>query len=226
MVKQELIDRSPVRSFEKAINGGLQAGEIGVLTSRKGLGKTSVLVQFGLDVLLQDKSVVHVSFNQHSSYVITWYEDIFNEMAKKRSLADADAVKDEIFRNRVILNFSPEALADGRVINTLKALAQGGIKPACLVIDGLDITAIAPADYDKLKAFAKESGIAVWFSYNTEESEASKIFGDDVAAKIDMIIHLDQKPDSIELKVLKAHNSEVKDINIKVDAKTLLISDK
>ena len=111
MVKQELVDRSPVRSFESATNGGLKAGEIGVLTSRKGLGKTSVLVQFGLDMLLQDKPVVHVSFNQHSDNVITWYEDIFSEMTKKKNLANADEVKDSVIRNRVILNFSPDSIS-------------------------------------------------------------------------------------------------------------------
>ena len=38
MVKQDLIDRSPVRFFEQATNGGLQTGEMGILTSKKGLG--------------------------------------------------------------------------------------------------------------------------------------------------------------------------------------------
>ena len=39
MVKQELIERSPVRFLEKSANGGLAAGEIGVLTSKKRVGK-------------------------------------------------------------------------------------------------------------------------------------------------------------------------------------------
>jgi KaiC/GvpD/RAD55 family RecA-like ATPase len=76
MVKQELVDRSPVRFFKNATNGGLKAGEIGALTSKKGLGKTSVLVQIGLDKLFQDKHVVHISFNQNADFSMTWYEDI------------------------------------------------------------------------------------------------------------------------------------------------------
>ena len=43
MIKDELFERSPIRCFEKA-TGGLKAGELGLLTSKKGLGKTSVLV--------------------------------------------------------------------------------------------------------------------------------------------------------------------------------------
>ena len=42
-MKQTLIDRSPVRFFDQATNGGLKAGEMGILTSKKGLGKTCLL---------------------------------------------------------------------------------------------------------------------------------------------------------------------------------------
>ena len=86
MEKQDLIDRSPVRFLEKATNGGLQEGEVAIITSKKGLGKTSVLVQIGLDALFQDKNVVHVSFNQQSDFVMTWYE-IFYRNGKKKKFA-------------------------------------------------------------------------------------------------------------------------------------------
>jgi archaellum biogenesis ATPase FlaH len=55
MVKQELIQRSPVRIFEKSIHGGLKSGGLGVIASRKGVGKTAVLVQIALDKLMQGK---------------------------------------------------------------------------------------------------------------------------------------------------------------------------
>lgn len=220
MVKQELIDRSPVRFFEKSADGGLNAGEIGVLTSKKGLGKTSVLVQIGLDMLLQDKPVVHVSFNQHSDNVITWYEDIFSETAKRKNLSDADEVKDAVIKNRVILNFSPESFSAERIVNTLKALAQGGVATNCLIIDGLDISKLSAEDFKLLKDYAKASNLVIWFSYNVE---------DDVAYEndnIDCVIHLEQKPDTIQMVVLKAHGNKVENLSLKLDSKTLLMSEK
>ncbi|MBR1616302.1 MAG: hypothetical protein IJ673_12630, partial [Treponema sp.] len=69
MVKQDLYEKSPVRLFDAATDGGLKAGELGLVTSKKGLGKTSVLVQFGMDTLLQDKQLIHVTFDLHSSNV-------------------------------------------------------------------------------------------------------------------------------------------------------------
>lgn len=226
MVKQELIDRSPVRYFDKAANGGLKAGEIGVLSSKKGLGKTSVLVQIGLDMLLQDKPVVHVSFNQHSDYVITWYEDIFNEMSKKKNLADAEEVKETLMKQRVILNFSPESISATRVIATLKALAEGGMPTACLIIDGLDLNKFSAAEYDELKAYAKAANMIIWFSCNTDADTAAGILSADIASKIDVVLHLEQKPDTIQMKVLKATDAEVQNLNLKLDSKTLLISEK
>ena len=59
MDKKDLIAHSPVRYFD-ATNAALKAGEMGLITAKKGLGKTSVLVQFGIDSLLNDKALVHV----------------------------------------------------------------------------------------------------------------------------------------------------------------------
>lgn len=220
MVKQELIERSPVRFLEKSANGGLAAGEIGVLTSKKGLGKTSVLVQIGLDMLLQDKSVVHVSFNQHSDHIITWYEDIFNETAKKKNLADAEEVKNSVIKNRVILNFSPDVVSAEKVINTLKALNQGGISASCLIFDGLDLNRVTAEDFEALKAYGKESNLVVWFSYNVENDEKYE------NPNVDCVIHLEQKPDTIQMLVLKSHGKACDTSSLKLDTKTLLMSEK
>ena len=38
MELNELVQRSPIRIFEQSINGGLKAGEIGVIASPNGCG--------------------------------------------------------------------------------------------------------------------------------------------------------------------------------------------
>jgi KaiC/GvpD/RAD55 family RecA-like ATPase len=226
MVKQELIDRSPVRFLEKATNGGLQAGEIGILTSKKGLGKTSVLVQIGLDMLFQDKNVVHVSFNQQSDFVMTWYEDIFTEMAKKKNLNDASDVKADIVRKRVILNFNQDTFSASHVIKTLKALAEGGIKTEALIIDGLETDKLNEASAAEFKSYAKEAGTIIWFSANTEGSTLSNVLPESLVKIVDAVVHLAQKPDTIQMDVLKFRNDKISDTNLKLDSKTLLIAEK
>ena len=177
-------------------------------------------------MLLQDKPVVHVSFNQKSDYVITWYQDIFNEMSKKKNLADAEEVKETLMKHRVILNFSQESITAARVISTLKALAEGGTPTACLIIDGFDMTKFTAADYAELKAYAKDAGMVIWFSCNSDNDVTDKILPADIAAEVDAVIYLEQKPDTIQMKVLKAKDSEAQSLNLKLDSKTLLISEK
>ena len=226
MVKQELVDRSPVRFFENATNGGLKAGEIGALTSKKGLGKTSVLVQIGLDKLIQDKHVVHVSFNQNADFSMTWYEDIFNEITKKKNIGNIADVKADTLKKRVILNFNQDSVTGEQIVNTLKALAAGGIVTDCLLIDGLDFTKVAEESIKTLKDYATEAGVVIWFGVSTDAEDLKGMLPDVVSPYVDAVIHLEQKPDTIQMKILKSHGKESDVASLKLDSKTLLMSEK
>ena len=46
------------------------------------------------------------------------------------------------------------------------------------------------------------------------------------AEQINTIVHLEQKNDTIDMKVLKMHSAPVKGINLKLDTKTLLMVEK
>ena len=138
MEKKDLIAHSPVRYFDNATSAGLKDGEMGLVTAKKGLGKTSILVQFGIDSLLNDKALVHVSFDQQSSNVIAWYSSVMAEVAKKKNF-NLDEVSEEIVRNRTILNFNQETFTLPKVVNTLKAMKDGGIKISTIV-DSVSVT--------------------------------------------------------------------------------------
>lgn len=227
MVKQDLIERSPVRNFEKALGGGVRAGEIGVIASKKGLGKTSILVQLGIDKLLQGSGVVHVSFNQQADYVMTWYEDIFNELAKKKNLDKASEVKAELVSNRIVLNFNQNSVKTVQVIKTIKALVEGGSKPEAVIIDGFDFSKAIPESMTQMKEFAKESNVSIWYSADMDSSDKDfpvslKPFEKD----LDVVLFLDPKPDCIQIKVLKEHDKRNYDTDLKLDVKTLLIAEK
>ena len=225
-MKQTLIDRSPVRFFDQATNGGLKAGEMGILTSKKGLGKTAVLVQIGLDMLLQEKQVVHVSFNQHTNAIITWYEDIFWEMAKKKNLKNPEEIKDSLISKRIILNFNQNTVSAVQIVNTLKALLSGGIPTACLIIDGLNFSKVKAEDIKALKDYAAEAGFFIWATCNCEDEDPCTVMDSATAEQINTIVYLEQKSDTIDMKVLKMHSAPVKGINLKLDTKTLLMVEK
>ncbi len=233
MLKAELIAKSPIRILERSIEGGLMAGSIGVIASRKGIGKTSVLVQLALDRLLQGEKVIHVSFTAHTSYVIAWYENIFSELAKRRSLEKVDEVRDDLMKNRVIMNFAQEGVSIDQILRSLKAMiVDGGFKAKTLIVDGYDFGRSTKGELSKVKAFAAEMGIEVWYSCTLfgEEPLVDKnnipVILREYIQDIGVLILLEPKSEYIHFIVVKEHDKmNPQDLKLKLDAKTLLIAE-
>jgi KaiC/GvpD/RAD55 family RecA-like ATPase len=233
MLKEELIAKSPVRLLEKSIEGGLKAGNIGVIASRKGIGKTSVLVQLALDKLLQGEKVIHVSFTAHASYVISWYENIFSELARRRNLENISDIKDGLVKNRVIMNFAQEAVTIDQIIHSLGAMInEGGFKANTLIVDGYDFTRSTGERLAKVKAFAAEAGLEVWYSATLagDEPQIDKnnipVILRDYLDSISVLILLEPKAEYIHFTVVKDHGRmNPQDLKLKLDAKTLLIAE-
>lgn len=223
MVKQDLISSSPVRFFDEAANGGLKAGQMGIITAKKGLGKTSVLVQFGIDALLQDRHLVHVSFDQKSSNVIAWYESVLSELCKKKNISDLSELSDSILRDRTILNFNQETFTLPKVVKTLAALKDGGIKVGALVIDGTDLDKVSKEDLSAVADFAKAEGLVVWFSGTNESAVLSETVNKELADYFATVGHLASDGSAVMLTVLKADGKE-SSASIKLDSKTMLMS--
>jgi hypothetical protein len=233
MVKAELIKRSPLRLLEKSIHGELKPGAIGVLASRKGVGKTACLVHISTDKLFQNKHVIHVSFAGRTDHIISWYEDIFREIAQKRRLDDAMEVHDELIKNRVIMNFSQEGATADQVITSLQAMITDGHFDANLiVVDGYDFEKGDPETLKKVKAFAAEAGIAVWFSASThreqpetDENGLPKLLSP-YGEEIDVLITLEPTEKHVKLKLVKDYDKyPSEDLHLKLDSKSLLIAE-
>jgi hypothetical protein len=233
MVKDELVQRSPVRIFEKSIHGGLKGGEVGIIASSSGIGKTSVLVQIALDKLLQNQKVIHVSFTKHTDYVLAWYEDIFDEFTKRKNLENSGDIKNEVVKNRVLMKFNQEGMTGDQILRSLKALiVDGGFKAESVIVDGFDFSSPGGDRLGLVQEFAKEMGLAVWYSC-TVNSQAGESPYDkqriplvikESLDKVAVVVVLEPKADHIELTVSKdrdAFNPE--HMALRLDPKTLLI---
>jgi KaiC/GvpD/RAD55 family RecA-like ATPase len=236
LILSELIQRSPIRIFEQSINGGLKPGEIGIIASPNGVGKTSVLVQLALDKLFQGKKVIHVSFTQHIQYVPVWYEDIFNELINKKNLENAADIKNDLVKNRVLMNFNQDGMTKDQIIRSLRAMIiEGGFKAEAVIIDGFDFSRTTKdgdlrASIKNVKTFATEMGVSVWYSCSVKDDgpqydkENIPLVISAFADIIDVVIMLQPKPDHIELSISKDRDSIIsKSMAMKLDPKTLLI---
>ena len=233
MVKEELIQRSPLRVFEQSIHGGLGKGKLGVIASRHGIGKTACLVHIATDKLFKDEQVIHVSFSQNVSHVIAWYEDIFTEISKKRHLEDAMEVHDEIIKHRVIMNFNQDNVTVDLIISSLKAMiTDGGFHADTVVFDGYRMTVASDEDLLKLKQFAEETQLEVWFSVSpvSRDVDVDEFGVPTTLAKfadsLDVLIGLRYVSDHVVMTVVRDHGSaEPVKMAVKLDPKTMLICD-
>jgi len=239
MVLNELIQRSPIRIFEQSIHGGLKAGEVGIIASPNGVGKTSVLVQLAMDKLLQGKKVIHVSFTQHNQYVPLWYEDIFSEFTSKKNLENVSDIKNDLVKNRVLMNFNQDGVTIDQIIKSLRAMIiEGGFKADSVIIDGFDFTRAdkensLKSSLENVKIFATEMGVSVWYSCSVKEEsqqynkENIPVLLSGSSGSLDVIIILQPKSDHVELSISKDRDSVIsKSMAMKLDPKTLLILEK
>ena len=167
---------------------------------------------------MNDKALVHVSFDQQSSNVIAWYSSILAEIAKKKNF-NLDDINEEIVRNRTILNFNQETFTLPKVVSTLKALKEGGIKINSLVVDGLDLAKTPKDDLDTFAKFIKSEKMTAWFSYTNEAAELKETLDADKLEAFTTVAHLATENKALALSILKNGNGKVN-----LDAKTLLMT--
>jgi hypothetical protein len=232
MLKTELIKNSPLRILEKTAHGGVGKGNIGVLAARQGVGKTACLVHIATDKLFQGKHVIHVSFSGSPAHIISWYEDIFEELALRLNLENAMEIHDDLIKNRVIMNFNQSGAKIEKVTQSLRAMIKdGGFTTDCLIVDGYDFEIGSPSDLTVFRDLARELGLEIWFSASLRDKEVvfdAQGFPAVLTRYLEHIaVFIFLKPDNgvIRLELKKDHDHVPQtDLHLKLDPKILLIT--
>ena len=231
MVKTELIRRSPLRILEQSIHGGLGIGNIGVIASRKGVGKTACLVHIATDTLFQGKHVIHVSFSSRTDHIMSWYEDIYREIALKRELEDSSEIHDELVKHRVVMNFSQVGVSAEQLIGSLRAMiVDGKFGAELIMVDGYDFTKGDPASLVAIKNFAADIGASVWFSA-TVHREQPEVDENKVPVAlsrymdaVSVLITLSSEEEYVSMTLVKDHDQYPQEnLSLVLDSRTLLI---
>ncbi|MCL1817533.1 MAG: hypothetical protein FWG35_01290 [Spirochaetaceae bacterium] len=232
MIREEFVKRNPLRILEKSIHGGLQKGDVAVIASPKGFGKTACLVYIATVSLVQGKHVIHVSFSSRTDHIINRYEEIFREIAQKRKLENAMEIHDEIIRNRVIMNFNQDGLVPGQVARSLRSMIKDGNFAADIVMaDGYNLSKGNIENFKNIKDLAAEMGLCIWFSASTQENVplAPGAVPEELAPYmdyVDVLITLADKKDYIALQLVKDHGTSAReDLPVRLDPRTLLIAE-
>lgn len=236
MVKEELLKKSPLRKLDASIHGGVGIGGIGIVASRRGIGKTACLVHIATDRLMSGKHVIHVSYAKRTDHILNWYEDIFSEISRKRNLENAMEIHDELVHNRVIMNFSRQGTTVRQVLASMAAMIDNAqTEMDVVVVDGFDFENAELSDLQAFKDFAVEKKLTLWFSddYHRDDIDGPVLNDQGIPTNlvsfldlINVIITLKAEKDYLHLYLVKDHNTfNTSDLPLKLDPKTLLIAD-
>ncbi|MCL1813351.1 MAG: hypothetical protein FWG29_07500, partial [Treponema sp.] len=148
---------------------------------------------------------------------------------RKKNLDNAKEVKDELVKNRVLLNFNQDGVTGEQILKSLRALIiDGCFKAASIIVDGFDFSRTNRERMEAVKNTAKELDLSFWYSCNVTENEFDKhdipLLIKDYLDLLDVVIVLDPKADHIELTASKDRNVlDLEHMAVKLDPKTLLI---
>lgn len=230
----DLINSSPLRAFEEDISGGLGRGNLGVLVSRHGVGKTACLVHLATDKLFRGENVIHVSFSENVEHVVSWYKEVFREISEKRSLEEASEIFDNMLSKRIVMNFSQANVSVDKVLSSLGTLiTAGSFKADCILFDGYKLTLASDEDVKKIKQFAKDMKLEIWFSVSPARPDVViDQYGvpntmEKYRDYIDVLVGLrySEKDDRVLMTVVKDHDkSPSRPMSVALDPKTMLIS--
>ena len=133
------------------------------------------------DQLLEGKHVIHVSFASDTTHIISWYEDIFEEMSRRYGLDGAMDVHDDMIKNRVIMNFRQDRVSAPQVQRSIGSMIKdGNFNADVVIVDGLRLSKnrhrrSLPDSRNLPKKRSLNSGLARQSGKNAPQSKDSNV---------------------------------------------------
>jgi hypothetical protein len=232
MYTKEINERSPLRVFEKSIHGGLGKGNLGVVMSRAGIGKTALLIGIALDDLMRGRQVLHVSAKDSVDHVREFYNEIFEDLRQSSGMADARETHLVVERSRLIHTYRGVTMTALRLERDTQFYKDHlNFQPEVVIVDGFDFGAADEAALTEFKSYAKRHNVELWLSALTHRHEPiTNIKGipNPVArfeAWVSVMVLLKTLDGAVSLRLLKDHdNPNLEDLQMKLDPKTLLLA--
>jgi hypothetical protein len=231
MIKKEMIYRNPLVNLGYDNEDILPVGGFGAVLAHAGVGKTALLVQLALNMMLRENSVLHVSLNDAVSKVDVWYQELFHDIAEKFGITEINDYWDKIQPYRFIMTFKVEGFSAPRLEERLTDLMEQNIfKPHIVIIDGFKFDDAGRGQLVQLKELAKKYYMSIWFTVHTHRHEPPQENGLPlsflhVADLFDVIVQLSTKGDEVFIKSLKGQSAGSKQESLSLDPSTMLIKD-
>ena len=183
----EVKSRDPVstgwKKFDEIMNDGLGKGELGVVISPTGTGKSHILVHLGAQALKQGKTVVHYTFELADTMIARRYDACLTGTP----LSDLNAFKDQILEDikeidgqLVVKEYPTKSATTVALRSHLEKLVNRDIDIGMIIVDYADL--IKPKKmynekrhslesiYEELRGIAQEFKCPIWTASQTNRT--------------------------------------------------------
>ncbi|MEM7674416.1 MAG: hypothetical protein AAF449_00275 [Myxococcota bacterium] len=233
MYRKEVNAQSPLRILNRSIHGGLGRGNLGVVMARAGVGKTAFLVQVGLDDLMRERDVLHIGIGKNLEHTQSWYDALFDDLARNTQLEDREQVKASISKRRIIQAFTEREFSIAKVEKAIALYTQHlSMTPSAILVDGYEwegnsVVKIA-SDLGALRAMASRMNAELWMSAQTHRElvphHPTKIPEPCVPYEslIDVAVYLEPHGNLVSVRLLKDHdNPKVEETHLELEPDTM-----
>ena len=198
--------KTPWDVINDITDGGLGAGELGVIVAPAGIGKSWTLQALGSDVVKSGKTVVHYSLELNENYVGLRYDSIFSSVTTSNIKYHKEEVEKKISKlpGKLLIKYFPTKAASVQTLGAhLKQIELSGIDIDVVIVDYADI--ILPTGnfrekrhaigniYEDLRGLAGELEIPIWTASQANRSalEEDVIGADKVAEDYSKVMTAD-----------------------------------
>ena len=232
MPEKSLIERSPVRILERAIGGGLGAGNFGVVLSRTGVGKSGFLIGLAIDHLLQDRKVLYISTRESVEHVTAFFDQVFSAMAVALDMQEVPQRQLKMERNRHILVYNRDLFSLAKLEQSVAFLEDAaGFAPETVIMDDSPrFESTELWEIEGIKRLASQWRAEIWASAVLHR-EGQQLDARGVPVEVarydehlGVIISLCPDSDDIRVKIIKEHDSDQPpQVQLGLDPRTLLL---
>ena len=198
--------KTPWDVINDITDGGLGAGELGVIVAPAGIGKSWTLQAIGADAIKKEKTIVHYTLELNENYVGLRYDSIFSGITTSNIKYYKDDVNKKIssLNGKLLIKYFPTKAASVQTLGAhLKQIELSGTNIDMVIVDYADI--LMPTGnfrekrhalgniYEDLRGLAGELEFPIWTASQANRSalEEDVIGADKVAEDYSKVMTAD-----------------------------------
>lgn len=184
------MERNPISTGWPAVDdlfqGGIAAGNLGVIIAPSGIGKTWILAHLGATAIAAGKTVLHYTLELDDDYVARRYDAILTGIGMENLEHHVDKIKvkmGKIEGQLHIFRYAEKSLSIVGLNAHIQNMTLMGMKPDMVIVDYADLMKLdtlysredlaLKALYQELRGLSYEIDAPIWTASQTNRSGAS-----------------------------------------------------